>query len=168
MKIKILSLMLFALLATQAVSRQAFAGGQRSNLINNLYYGLLGRAPDAGGYAAWTSYANSNGVSCQQIAADFIGSYEFYLDNVWSGSSNLTAEEFVVRMYEGLLGRYPDPAGEAAYVAVINSHPNSDIRAQVAMAMLNSTEFTNDCQNTYGFPWYLSYGFKPTGYFNDL
>ncbi len=44
--------------------------------IARLYYGVLDRAPDAGGLASWEG-AFAQGMSLTTIASDFIGSSEY-------------------------------------------------------------------------------------------
>ena len=76
----------------------------RSNVIENGYEEFLGRPADAFG----TSYflaQTGRGMSFINIDAILVGSDEYY-DDVGG-----TPDDFIVAMYEDILGREPDPAG---------------------------------------------------------
>jgi hypothetical protein len=86
-------------------------GGRQ--VVTSLYEGVLGRGPDAAGLPAWEKALGEMGPT--QIVRGFFGSPEY---NVASKSP----EQIVTDLYEGVLGRSPDPAGLPAWVAAYNQH----------------------------------------------
>jgi hypothetical protein len=82
--------------------------------VARLYYAILGRAPDAAGLAAWES-DHAHGDSLANIATDFINSAEY---TAKFGAPNNA--QFVNALYEGALGRAPDPAGSQSWISALN------------------------------------------------
>ncbi|MGH7138001.1 MAG: DUF4214 domain-containing protein [Pirellulales bacterium] len=83
-----------------------------SGVIQAAYQKYLGRQPDLQGLINWTTVMQ-NGVSDELLEAYFIGSSEYYLH------SGGTDKAWVDAMYENLLGRLPDAAGESTWVAAL-------------------------------------------------
>lgn len=78
-------------------------------IIEADYQKYLGRAADPQGLAVWTASLRG-GLSDEQLEADFIGSPEFY------AHAGGTDRAWVDAMYQDLLGRQPDAAGESFWV----------------------------------------------------
>lgn len=78
-------------------------------VIEAAYQKYLGRVADPQGLNAWT-IAMRGGLSDEQLEAAFIGSPEFY------AHAGGTDRAWVDTMYQDLLGRQPDAAGEAFWV----------------------------------------------------
>jgi uncharacterized protein DUF4214 len=83
-----------------------------TDTITGIYQQLLSRAPDSGGLANWVA-TMERGTPLQQIILGFCNSSEYQHDNPLPTA-------FVTSLYERLLGRAPDPAGEQNW---INNQP---------------------------------------------
>lgn len=79
-------------------------------IVTPAYQQFLGRAPDAAGLSYWVSLMQFNGLTDEQLEANFIASDEFYAH---AGGTNVA---WVDAMYVDLLGRPPDAQGEAYWV----------------------------------------------------
>lgn len=86
-------------------------------IIEAAYEKYLGRQADPAGLIAWTAQMQG-GLSDEVLEAYFIGSPEYYLH------SGGTDKGWVDAMYENLLGRAPDAAGEAYWVAALGTGAN--------------------------------------------
>ncbi len=102
--------------------------------VARLYYAALGRAPDAGGWQAWTNYAKS-GHSPSELAATFPASAEFQ-----ARYPNVDNPGYVTLLYHNTLGREPDQGGYNAWLGYLN---NGYSRVQVLEDFANSQEFVN-------------------------
>jgi hypothetical protein len=125
-------------------SGQLDAGAARSTLINLIdhsaeYFGtiikpaylqFLGRNADSGGIAYWVNQM-INGLSDEHLEAGFIGSSEFFNH---SGGTN---KGWVDAMYQDLLGRQPDPSGEAFWTGQLAAGAD---RSSVAYGFAASKE----------------------------
>jgi len=105
--------------------------------VNDFYLTLLGRAADPAGLAAWVALLEK-GMREEQVAFDFLDSPEF----LSKGDKN-----FVDSMYESLLGRAFDPAGEQSWLNALGdnaagtpTHAATETHAQVIDGFLYSTE----------------------------
>ena len=98
--------------------------------IGPAYQQYLGRPADAQGLAYWTGRMQ-NGLTDEQLESEFIASTEFYTN------AGGTDKAWVDAMYQDLLGRQPDPAGEAFWVAELK---NGAQRADVADGFATSSE----------------------------
>jgi hypothetical protein len=105
--------------------------------VTDYYLTILNRAPDAAGLRAWVQTLE-NGVPEEQGAEDFLDSPE-YLSN--------GDKYFVDHMYEALIGRTFDAAGEAAWLNLLGdssagtpTHPASLTHEQVTHDFLYSPE----------------------------
>jgi len=83
------------------------------DLIQSAYQRFLGRAADSQGLLAWT-HAMRAGLTDERLEAGFVGSQEFYDA---SGGTDLA---WVDAMYQDLLGRAADTAGEQAWVQALS------------------------------------------------
>ncbi|HVA46778.1 MAG TPA: DUF4214 domain-containing protein [Pirellulales bacterium] len=81
-------------------------------VIEAAYEKYLGRAADDSGLAHWTALMQA-GLSDELLEAGFIGSDEFYSH---SGGTN---KDWIDAMYEDLLGRSADAAGEAEWLQAL-------------------------------------------------
>lgn len=97
--------------------------------IVELYEAFYGRAPDAAGLAAWVS-AYRGGMTYSAIATAFSSGTEF--TSIYG--STPTAEAFISAVYQNILGRTPDAAGLAAWVATVGT--NSTVLTTTQMASL--------------------------------
>ena len=110
-----------------------FVPSQGDAEVAQLYYGLLGRAPDAAGFASWANDLAS-GDQLTNVAAAFMSSAEY--------TQRLDAPddaEFVTALYEGALGRAPDAGGLANWVSALDQGAS---RTSIAVAISESPEAT--------------------------
>jgi Bacterial Ig-like domain (group 3)/SdrD B-like domain/Domain of unknown function (DUF4214)/Putative Ig domain/CARDB len=105
--------------------------------VTDFYFTILDRAPDPAGLNAWVQTLQ-DGVPEEQVAADFLNSPEYLSKG---------DRYFVDHMYEALLGRTYDPAGEAAWLNLLGddssgtaTHPASLTHAQVIQDFIYSQE----------------------------
>ncbi len=80
-----------------------------------LYYAVFNRAPDAGGLLYWLSRTRG-GWNLQQVAASFMSTPEFQ-----AAYGGKTLSQQVAIAYQNVLGRAPDPAGQAYWQNQIQS-----------------------------------------------
>ena len=99
-------------------------------IIEAAYEKYLGRDADSQGLASWTTQMRG-GLSDELLEAGFIGSPEYYQH---SGGTN---KAWVDAMYEDLLGRAADPAGETAWTSALAS---GESRTAVAFGFAASAE----------------------------
>ncbi len=83
--------------------------------VSRLYAAYLGRGPDAAGLAFW-SQRRADGMSLRDVSAAFAASSEF-IDTF----GQLDDGEFVDLVYDRVLGRAPDAAGRAYWVAELGA-----------------------------------------------
>lgn len=79
-------------------------------IVTPAYVKYLGRAPDQQGLAYWVDQMQNHGLTDERLEAGFIGSPEFYTH---TGGTN---KAWVDGMYQDLLGRAPDSAGESYWL----------------------------------------------------
>jgi Ca2+-binding RTX toxin-like protein len=101
---------------------------------SRLYWGALGRAPDAAGLQGWTA-ALEGGMSLNQAAGGFVGSAEFQ-----AKYGSLDNAGFVNLLYQNVLGRAADAGGLAAWVGALNA---GNTRTAVLTGFSESDEFKN-------------------------
>ncbi|MBY0335517.1 MAG: S8 family serine peptidase [Acetobacteraceae bacterium] len=101
--------------------------------VAGFYAGLLGRAPDAGGFKGWTD-AGIGGLSTTEIGARIAASPEFQ-----AGRAMLTTGSFVDQLYDLLLGRAPDAGGYASWTGALST--GALTRSQAVQGFFDSSEF---------------------------
>lgn len=111
------------------------------SFVNGLYTGALGRNAD-GGKSGWISEMKSGKQHAGQIAWGFYNSQEFRY-------KYLSDEEYINRLYRGILGREPDAAGKASWLGCLKA---GHTRYQVFLGFVNSAEFLTRCNNN-GWIW---------------
>ncbi|WP_043341464.1 DUF4214 domain-containing protein, partial [Belnapia moabensis] len=102
--------------------------------VARLYYAALGRAPDAGGWQAWTSYVKA-GHSASDLAAAFPASVEFQ-----ARYPSVDNAGYVRLLYENTLGREPDQGGYDAWLGYMNAGHS---RVELLQLFADSGEFIN-------------------------
>ncbi len=105
--------------------------------IYRLYGATLGRAPDVGGFTAWTAQLQK-GVPLDSIAAGFVGSPEFQ-----QRYGSLNNSQFVTLLYNNVLHRDPDAAGYAGWLAMLNGGMS---RTGVVTGFSESAEYTGSTE----------------------
>lgn len=111
--------------------------------VTNLYWNLLGRAPDSAGLQSWVAYltANANAYGQQVMVSSFLNSPEY-------------KSHYITSLYAIFLGRAPDPAGFAYWTAklgnpgTLGGATGSADEKQVLAAILGSDEFYYDAGGT--------------------
>jgi Domain of unknown function (DUF4214) len=102
-----------------------------SQFITLVYRNVLGRAPDAAGFADWSARLAA-GLSRGDMMVGFTESTEFQLQTA--------PNVFVIMMYEGLLRRAAEQAGYEFWVSYVNSGKNA---LDLTRGFLNSQEYRN-------------------------
>jgi hypothetical protein len=99
--------------------------------LTRLYESLLGRGPDQNGISAWDAALNA-GTSQSAIAQGFVNSPEFQTTHPDQDNNS-----FVTALYKSFLGRNPEPAGSAAWTALLDAGGS---RGDVTVGFANSAE----------------------------
>jgi hypothetical protein len=131
------------LLNSGALSRLQVVQGIRKSTehftqeVTDFYLAFLGRAPDAKGLQLWVQELE-NGLPEEQMAFDFLDSQEYL---------NKGDKYFVDHMYESVLGRTFDAAGEANWLNALGddasgkpTHAPTSTHEQVIHGFLYSVE----------------------------
>jgi hypothetical protein len=92
---------------------------------------FLGRAPDAGGLAYWTSQLQGGTLTDEGLDAEVISSSEYFMR---AGGTN---ELWVAALYQDLLGRQADAQGESYWVGQLQAGTS---RTEVSNGFANSSE----------------------------
>ena len=113
--------------------------------IESIYEQYLGRGADAAGENFWVT-SMQQGLTQEQLEADFIGSAEYIADHGGHGSG------WVSGMYENLLGRSPDDAGLSYWVNALESgaNPISVALGFAASREREAMQVTDDYQELLG------------------
>jgi len=98
--------------------------------VDRVFLRYLRRAADSGGKTYWIGSLR-NGKSLRQFRAQLFGSNEYFTK---AGGTNAA---FVERAYEDVLGRKPDPSGQAYWT---NKANNGTERGLIARQFLSSAE----------------------------
>ena len=98
-----------------------------------LYQAALDRAPDSGGLSAHTG-ALQHGLSLRDDALSFINSVEFGV----KFGTNTSDQAFVTALYNNVLDRAPDAAGNASWLNALTNHILD--RASVLVGFSESVE----------------------------
>ncbi len=99
--------------------------------IQRLYEGLLGRGGDTGGLSGFDAQLTS-GVSKATVASEFLNSPEYV-----AAHGTPPNDQFVASLYQGVLGRVPDPGGAALWSGLLGGGVS---RGDVAVAIADSPE----------------------------
>jgi len=99
--------------------------------IQRLYEGLLGRGGDTGGLSTFDAQLTS-GASKAVLASEFLNSPEYV-----AAHGTPSSDQFVASLYQGLLGRVPDPGGAALWSGLLGGGVS---RGDVAVAIADSPE----------------------------
>jgi hypothetical protein len=108
-----------------------FAPDPDASNVARLYYGLLGRSPDANGLAGLTNDLKQ-GASLGSVVQGFINSVEY--QNLHAG---MTSAQFIDSLYVNALGRHAEPSGLQGWMNLL-SHGAS--HADVALGVSESQE----------------------------
>ncbi|TXM63920.1 DUF4214 domain-containing protein [Methylobacterium sp. WL12] len=114
-----------------ALDAGVFVPNADASNVARLYYGILGRAPDAGGLTTWTK-AVQQGTSLTSVSEQFFQSPEAQMK--FAGVDNV---RFVTGLYENALGRSVEPAGLQNW---INALQHGTSRADLAVQISESSE----------------------------
>ena len=99
--------------------QQLYGTVSDADFINLVYQNVLGRQPDAGGYAYWFGYLNAGSLSRATVMDSFVRSPEYDNTVRASGYANL--------LYMGFLRRSADKAGLAYWKGVLGNFSNLPI-----------------------------------------
>lgn len=102
-------------------------GGTNSSVVTAFYNDILGRAPDSGGLASWTSQLNAGALRSNIAYAIMSGSVE-------------GAARIVRGCYSKYLLREPDPAGLQSWITQVR---NGVSELTINIGFLGSTEYQN-------------------------
>ncbi len=102
--------------------------------ILRLYGATLGRSPDIPGFAGWVDAIASGAKTLSNVAEGFIGSAEFAAIY----GANPTDANFVTLLYNNVLRRAPDAAGQAFWLKQLSSGAT---RASVVLGFSDSDEY---------------------------
>ena len=91
-------------------------------VVHDLYATVIGREPDAAGLAFWTGQVRG-GKPARDVGIFMYGSAEYY------AAHGGTPDGFVDAIYTAILGRPPDAAGKAYWVAQVNGRGSSSVAA---------------------------------------
>lgn len=103
-----------------------------SGQVYRLYLAVFGREPDVAGHQAWVQQIVSGAMTLDAVAAVFVVSAEFQKTY---GPTDDPA--FVTLLYANVLGRPPDPDGQAGWVANLAAGMS---RAEVVRRFSESAE----------------------------
>ena len=109
-------------LTAGTLSKEAFLTSMANSdewlnaIVTKMYVDTLGRQPDAAGLAGWTGFIRNETFSVAEVASRFYASDEYYLYHAGG-----TPTSWVTALYQKLLGRAPDAAGLAQWVAYTSS-----------------------------------------------
>ena len=120
-------------------ARAVFGTAEAGAYVDQLYQGLLGRPADDAGKLTYVNKLVNDKVSAAHIAELIVGSAEFR-------SRQLTNEQYIDTLYQGLLGRSADAAGMATFKGAMDV---GNSRTWVFQQIIASQEFKNLCENKY-------------------
>ena len=101
------------------------------------YFGALGRLPDEGGYNWWLGEIEAGRHTLNSMAAGFIDSSEFKALSDSDNSGEISNEEFILHMYNGVFGRDPDAGGLAWWVGQLDTEAKTQPDAFISMTQSN-------------------------------
>jgi hypothetical protein len=86
-----------------------------SIFVTNAYSLYLKRLPDQQGLGYWVNLMQNNGLTDEELEANFLSSAEYIADHGGTGTA------WISGMYQDLLGRNPDPGGLAYWTNVLGT-----------------------------------------------
>ncbi|MFT7288361.1 MAG: YD repeat-containing protein, partial [Halieaceae bacterium] len=101
------------------------------------YYGALVRLPDSGGYAWWLGEIQAGRHTLESMAAGFIFSPEFKGLADSDENGEISNEELILHIYNGVFGRPPDAEGFAWWIGELESGNRTQARAFIEMTQSN-------------------------------
>jgi hypothetical protein len=108
-----------------------FAGESQAAEVMRVYGTILGREPETSGLTYWVEHMQK-GLTVAQVAESFFGSPEFI-----ARFGGLSHQALVTSLYREALGREPDAAGLAFYVARLDAGQD---RGQIIANFVQSPE----------------------------
>ncbi|WP_267355685.1 MULTISPECIES: DUF4214 domain-containing protein [unclassified Methylobacterium] len=120
-------------IATSADNAASTSSDAHASEIARLYYGLLDRAPDAGGLQSWTNAITSGGMSLHDVAQAMLSSAEYASD-----TGAVTDSTYVQDLYQQVLDRAAEASGLQAWTSALASGAD---RSSVAQAFVDSSEY---------------------------
>ncbi len=111
-----------------------------SAFVERMYVTCLGRESDMDGKTYWVNELKNGSMTGAQLAEEFVFSAE-------SNRKNLSEAEFVTMLYNVMMDREPDTAGQNYWVEKLSS--GTMTRYEVANGFITSAEFSEICA-TYG------------------
>ena len=108
-----------------------FAPDRDASNAARLYYGLLGRAPDANGLTGWTD-ALKHGASLDSVVQGFMNSPEYQ-----NSHAGMTSSQLIDSLYVNALGRHAEPAGLQGWM---NALTHGTSQTTVAAGIVESLE----------------------------
>ncbi len=144
-----------AFIASSAEFQALRGGGTVSGWLNAIYSKALGRAVDSGASSVFTADLSTGRSTYQQVATVIFTSLEFdnnLLAHVPAPLQTATSDP-TFGYYWGLLLRAPDPAGQAAWAAALQSGASPE---SVIAGLLGSDEFYNLVQGPM-FPYLVTF-----------
>lgn len=105
---------------------------QTTKFVRRCYNVFLDREPDTAGLNDWTGVILKDTSKARSVPYGFVFSNEM-------NKKNLSNEDFVAKLYEGILGREADAAGLKAWVKVLEGGKS---REHVFAGFVDSKEFT--------------------------
>ena len=104
-----------------------------TKFVARCYKVFLGRGADPDGLNGWTNAMLNGSNNAKQVAYGFVMSPEFQ-------NKNLSNEDYVRTMYQGLFDRGADPTGLDTWVGILEA---GNSRESVYYGFADSTEFRN-------------------------
>ena len=108
-----------------------FAPDPDASNVARLYYGLLGRAPDANGLNEWT-HDLKQGASLDSVVQEFMNSAEYQKSH-----AGMTNAQLVDSLYVNALGRHAEPSALQEWV---NALAHGTSQTTVAAGIVESPE----------------------------
>jgi len=107
-----------------------FAPDPDASNAARLYYGLLGRAPDANGLAGWTDVLK-HGASLDSVVQGFMNSPEYQ-----NSHAGMTSSQLIDSLYVNALGRHAEPAGLQGWMnALAHGTSQTTVAAGIAESL---------------------------------
>jgi len=131
-----------------ALNAGVFVADATASAVAHLYYGLLDRAPDAGGLLNATA-AVQGGLSLTGLAQSILTSTEY----AGRHTGSVTDQHYVEDLYANALGRAPEAAGEQHWLSAL---AHGGTRAQVAVGIAESLEADQHLLDQVQTGWHLT------------